>query len=188
MCTGHTYQQSSLSFDLLAGPDRRAAPARSGRPCRPARRRRRTASSLEALLAVAPFARSLAYKSQITPQIKFTGGFPYIQSCCSGATLHTHCMGPARVSRHRGGLNFGGPLANSSRTASFQPPMIGTKCSIGIKKVLLEQKLKFVQLDPILPLERKNVPWEQIIPLEQMDKKYSIATSRGKKKKKEEKN
>ena len=59
---------------------------------------------------------------------------------------------------------------------------------IGIKKVLLEQKLKFVQLDPILPLERKNVPWEQIIPLEQMDKKYSIATSRGKKKKKEETN
>ena len=66
--------------------------------------------------------------------------------------------------------------------------MIGTNCSIGIKKVLLEQKLKFVQLDPILPLERKNVPWEQIISLEQMDKKYSIATSREKKKKKEEKN
>jgi len=66
--------------------------------------------------------------------------------------------------------------------------MIGTNCSIGIKKALLEQKLKFVQLDPILQLERKHVPWEQIIPLEQMNKKYSIATSRGKKKKKEEKN
>ena len=39
------------------------------------------------------------------------------------------------------------------------------------KIIPLEQKLNFFELDPILPFETKNVPLEQIIPLEQNAKK-----------------
>ena len=39
------------------------------------------------------------------------------------------------------------------------------------KIILLEQKLIFFELDPILPFKTKNIPLEQIIPLEQNTKK-----------------
>jgi hypothetical protein len=50
------------------------------------------------------------------------------------------------------------------------------------KKIPLEQKLRFVQLNPILPLERIIISQEQ---MEQ--KKCSIATSRKERKRKEKK-
>ena len=51
------------------------------------------------------------------------------------------------------------------------------------KKVPLEQKLKFIQLGTILPLEFKKNSLEQIIPLEPMKKKCSGGNRKGKKKK-----
>jgi len=51
------------------------------------------------------------------------------------------------------------------------------------KKVPLEQKLKFIQLDTILPLKfKKNVSLEQIIPLEPMEKNVPSQLPGGKKK------
>ena len=51
------------------------------------------------------------------------------------------------------------------------------------KIVPLEQKLNFFELDPILPFETKNVPLEQIIPLEQNEKNDSLELLEEKKKK-----
>ena len=69
------------------------------------------------------------------------------------------------------------------------PPLhsTGTKCFTRIKNVPSEQKLKFVQSDQILSLERKNVLLEQNYSFKTNGKKNSTRTFWEGKKEKERK-
>lgn len=81
--------------------------------------------------------------------------------------------------------------ANSSRAAGLQLPMIGTIVPlISLELIVpLEKKLSVCSVGSNLLIGTKNVSLEQIIPLEQMKKKYPIRTSsRREKRKREEKN